>query len=117
MQRLPWIERKFHFDIPPGWVYNIIARLAGTESRFRNVTQTISEEQYRFKPDGKWRIKEHIGHLGDLEESSILRRLEDFVKRNPQAHIWDVTNTATEQANHNDASIDHLIDVFSRRDE
>lgn len=114
MQRLPWIERKFHFDVPPGWVYNIIARLGGTESRLWHIVQAVSEEQTRFKPDGKWSIKEHIGHLGDLEELH-LKRLEDFVRRNPQLSLWDVTNTATEQANHNEATIDFLITAFSHK--
>ena len=112
MQRLPWIERKFHFDIPPGWLYNISARLAGTEARLRFLVQHITEEEARYKPDGKWSIKEHIGHLGDLEDLH-LQRLGDFVKRNPMLSIWDVTNSATEKANHNDSSFESLIDTFS----
>jgi hypothetical protein len=112
MQRLPWLDRKFQFDIPPGWVYNIVARLEGTESRLRHVTQAISDGTTQYKPDDKWSIKEHIGHLGDLEDLHI-QRLSDFTARRVQLSIWDVTNAATEKANHNSSSLEELIDTFS----
>jgi hypothetical protein len=114
MRRLPWIERRFFFDIPPGWLQNVTARLQGTGCRLRDLTQFLREEQLVYKPDGKWSIKEHVGHLGDLEILH-LKRLDDFVQRNPQLSAWDVTNAATEQAQHNDASIDRLIETFSQR--
>jgi hypothetical protein len=114
MQRLPWIERTFQFDVPPGWLYNICARLEGTESRLKHLVRDISDSTAQHKPNGKWSIKEHIGHLGDLEDLH-LQRLEDFMKRNPQLSTWDVTNSATEKANHNDSSLESLIDTFSAK--
>jgi len=45
MKRLPWVERKFRFDIQEGWLPNILARLAGTRARLIDLTENISESQ------------------------------------------------------------------------
>jgi hypothetical protein len=112
MHRLPWLERTFHFDIPPGWVYNIISRLEGTEARLWHHFRDIPDDLAVQKSNGKWSIKEHVGHLGDLEELH-LRRLSDFEDHAAQLSTWDVTNSATEKANHNANSIDFLIRDFA----
>jgi hypothetical protein len=114
MQRLPWIERRFQFDIPSGWLWNVSARLAGTVARVRSVVDSVSEDHLRNKPAGKWSIKEHIGHLSDLEDLH-LQRLTDFKSHTSQLSVWDKTNTATETANHNDKPIAALIAEFDAK--
>lgn len=116
MERLPWLERKFHFDVPPGWLQNICARLTGTEARLRHLRNDLSDENARLKPAGKWSIKEHIGHLHDLELLH-LKRLEDFAGHHADLSVWDTTNSATEKANHNETTIDALINAFSLKRE
>ena len=72
MQRTKWTNRKFTFNIPAGWMQNIFERLRGTELRLRALVDGLPDDRISFKPNGKWSIKEHIGHLSDLEELHAL---------------------------------------------
>lgn len=112
MQRLPWIERKFQLDVPAGWLHNIIARLSGTESRLRHITHGRPDAVLESKANGKWSIKEHIGHLDDLERLH-LQRIGDFENHREELSLWDVTNSATENANHNEEDVQNLIASFA----
>ena len=68
MERTKWTDRKFAFNIPAGWMQNILERLRSTELRLRALVDGLPDDKISFKPNGKWSIKEHIGHLSDLEE-------------------------------------------------
>ena len=114
MERLKWVDRKFHFDVPPGWMPNVIARLAGTQARIEEYTRHLTEQEAEFKPNDKWSVKEHIGHLSDLEDLHA-GRLQDFRDRKPMLRAADMANVATEKANHNYSSIESLIKDFSRK--
>lgn len=114
MQRMRWVDRKFQFDVPPGWLHNVIARLSGTEVRLRQLTASLSEAQLTQKPEGKWSIKEHVGHLSDLETLHE-GRIQDFRDRKEVLRAADMQNIATKQANHNEKSLEELISGFARR--
>lgn len=113
MERMKWVERKFRIDVPAGWMQNVLTRLAGTIPRIRALTAGLPEEAMVRKPDGKWSIKEHIGHLCDLEALHH-GRIEDFVARKELLRAADMKNVATEKANHNTRSLTELIDEFTR---
>lgn len=111
MTRTPWIHRTFHFGIPPGWMPNILERLLSTELRIKHLTQNLSEEDAKISFKNKWSIKEHIGHLTDLEELHT-GRINDFVLRKPKLRAADMSNAKTEKANHNEKSLSVLIEDF-----
>ena len=111
MQRTRWIDRKFELGIPEGWVFNIMERLKGTGVRLRELTAGISDERASYKPVQKWSIKEHIGHLTDLEELHE-GRIDDFLDRKDILRAADMTNAKTNAANHNSKKIPQLIDEF-----
>jgi hypothetical protein len=116
MERTRWTDRKFTFDYPEGWLANILERLRGTHPRMMSITTGVSEAELMFKPDGKWSIKEHIGHLGDLEELHT-GRLDDFAQRKKTLRSADMSNAKTEGAHHNSRSLDDLLEDFkSKRD-
>src|SRR5687768_15243098 len=98
MDRTKWTERKFTFDFPDGWIFNIIERLKGTTARLYWITATLSEEELTARPNGKWSIKEHIGHLTDLEELHE-GRIDDFLARKEILRAADMSNAKTESAN------------------
>ncbi len=116
MQRTPWIKRKFHFKIPPGWLPNIIERLRGTEPRLRQMTSGISDSMAGLKFLEKWCIKEHIGHLTDLE-TLHMGRINDFIFRQPVLRAADMTNTKTYLALHNKKAVEVLIKEFKEERE
>jgi hypothetical protein len=111
MNRTPWIERRFDFDIPPGWVYNILERLHGTSFRLAELTKELPDDQASWKDGSQWSVKEHIGHLTDLEELHT-GRAHDFVLRVKILRAADMTNQKTNLANHNVSSLAKLMEDF-----
>ncbi len=114
MQRTLWVERNFNFDFPTGLFPSILERLRGTSARLKEITSHLSEHEAEIKPGGKWSIKEHIGHLGDLENLHE-GRIDDFLARKETLRAWDKTNAGTNNANHNQFTIAELIDRFTGR--
>jgi|SRR5688500_2558038 len=112
MQRTKWTERKFTFDFPEGWIFNIIERLRGTPARLEWITATLGESKLTFQPEGKWSIKEEIGHLSDLEELHE-GRINDFLVRKETLRAADMTNAKTVGANHNQRTLNDLLNEFS----
>jgi uncharacterized damage-inducible protein DinB len=46
----------------------IIERLRGTLLQLESTVKNIPDEKLSIKKDGKWSVKEVVGHLFDLEE-------------------------------------------------
>jgi hypothetical protein len=114
MKHTPWIERKFNFDFPLTHLPFIIERLKGTAIRISDLADGIPEERLIQKPLGKWSLKEHIGHLGDLEELH-LGRMVDFKNKLPVLRAADMSNLKTAGANHNANSLKDLLNRFSTK--
>lgn len=114
MQRTKWAERKFTFDFPEGWLSNILERLCGTAARIREISSMVSEEEAAMKPNGKWSIKENIGHLSDLEELHE-GRIDDFLERKTTLRAADMKNAKTYEANHNSKTADQLLNEFAAK--
>jgi DinB family protein len=112
MQRTKWVDRKFTFDHPTGWLPDIIERLRGTEPRLRAMTASLSEEALARKPDGSWSIKEHIGHLGDLEALHE-GRIDELEARKDALQPADMTNARTNEAHHNEQPLEQLHERFA----
>jgi uncharacterized damage-inducible protein DinB len=108
----PWIERKFEFNFPVGLFPVIIERLSGTLLRLEPLRK-IRDEILSEKKDGKWSIKEIVGHLSDLEDLWS-RRIDDFLARKEILQAADMTNAKTHASNHNSKAIATLLDEFMR---
>jgi hypothetical protein len=108
MQRTKWTERTFSFDFPEGWLPNILERLRGTPARINELTVLLSDEDASFTPHGKWSIKEHMGHLSDLDDLQEAR-IDDFIARKKMLRAADMANTKTVEANHNAKSVQQLF--------
>ena len=107
----PWFERRFDLPTDPGLQATLIERLDGTE--YRLIAKLSEPDDYdgSAKPDGKWSIKEHVGHLLLLEKLWI-RRARDIVQGKEYLTEADLENTATEKGNFNSYQIEGLIDDF-----
>ena len=108
-----WFERKFKFDFPVELYPNICIRLRGTPARAEEVTRGLAREQLIRKPDGKWSIQEHVGHLLDLEPL-FLTRLADFRRGAETLTPADLTNRKTHQARHNDRALAGILSDLRR---
>lgn len=107
------MERKFGFGLENGLLPNIIERLRGTPTRVQARVEDLSDEVLSKRDSEKWSIKEHIGHLGDLEELHE-GRIDDFINGNTRLRAADMENRKTYEANHNDKGIDKLIEDFTK---
>lgn len=108
----PWIERKFEFKFPVGLFPVIIERLRGTLLQLEATVKNIPDEKLSIKKDGKWSVKEVVGHLYDVEELWN-GRINDFLEHKQTLRAADMSNAKTVAANHNSKSIDVLLKQFT----
>ena len=79
MKKPEWFERKFQFGFSPGMLPFLIERLEGTIVRLERKVEDQSDKTLSFQPNGKWSIKQHIGHLAEVDEIA-LRRIDEMLK-------------------------------------
>lgn len=68
MKRLEWFERKFTFGAPSGMLPFYLERLQGTLARLEKKVANVSEELLSSRYEGKWSVKQNIGHLAEVDE-------------------------------------------------
>ena len=107
----PWFERKFDFNFPIGLWPIILERLRGTVFQLKAAIKNIPEEQLIIKKDGKWSVKEVIGHLYDLEELWH-GRIDDYLAHKEVLRAADLKNTKTHEAGHNSRTVEALLNQF-----
>jgi uncharacterized damage-inducible protein DinB len=112
MDRINWFDRKFDFSADQNILPTLIERLDGTPVRVAEKIRKIEPDRYKIKPDGKWSILEHVGHLSDLEPL-WQGRLDDILNGELEMRVADLTNRQTNEANHNEESPRDLLDNFS----
>lgn len=111
MDRMAWTSRVFSFELPETWMTNELERLYGTPARLKHLVENITDEEAGQCLNAAWSIKQHIGHLHDLEELHT-GRIEDLQNRKEVLRAADMSNQRTEDAEHNKLTIDRLIEDF-----
>lgn len=107
----PWFERSFTFDFPVSNFPIIFSRLEGTLFRLQSILTNADDEYCSYNADG-WSVKEHLGHLYDLEEL-WWKRLQDFLDRKETLSPADLTNARTKEAGHNEKTLEQLMYQFT----
>jgi len=111
MKKTKWFDRKFDFSFQENIFPSIIERLDGTFLRIKAVIDQTPPDSLEIKPDNKWSVKEHIGHLTDLEP--LWRgRLDDIFNHEEFLRHTDLENKKTDLAEHNKTHIDDLLAQF-----
>jgi uncharacterized damage-inducible protein DinB len=111
ISRLPWVDRKFDFNLPIEMFPNIIERVRGTPARLEDLIKSLSSEILTSRINGKWSIQEHAGHLSDLETLHE-GRLDDFLSGKEILRAADMSNKKTNEANHNSRNIHDILKEF-----
>ena len=78
MTKLQWFERKFSFGVPAGMLPFYLERLQGTIARLHKKVEGFSEETLSNKLDGKWSVKQNIGHLAEVDEIAN-KRIDEMI--------------------------------------
>jgi uncharacterized damage-inducible protein DinB len=112
MERINWFDRKFDFSTNQNIMPTLIERLEGTPARVAEKLKKIDPSRHKIKPNDKWSILEHVGHLSDLEPL-WQGRLADILNGEKEMRATDITNRKTDEANHNEKPPRDLIDDFS----
>jgi uncharacterized damage-inducible protein DinB len=112
IQQTPWFERTFQFDFPLSLFPVIFSRLEGAIFRLQSILANADNEACSYSKEG-WSVKEHLGHLSDLEEL-WWKRLQDFLDGKGLLTTADLNNTKTKEAGHNERSLEILMQNFIR---
>ena len=73
-----WLDRKFVFDLPIGAFPSLLDRLRSAPIRAKDLVTGLPEHVLATRVNDKWSVKDHLGHLADLE-SLDGRRLSEFL--------------------------------------
>lgn len=103
-----WLDRKFVFDLPLGAFPLLLERLRGAPVRTKELVRGLPEQMLATRVNDKWSVKEHLGHLADLESLDD-RRLSEFLNRAEALSSADTENRATEIADHRSVPIVEII--------
>lgn len=106
-----WFERRFEFSSEQNIFPAIIERMRGTPVRLEEKTKGVPDQVLNLKINGKWSIKENIGHLTDLEPL-WMERLEDILNKETHLRTADLQNQKTDRANHNAHTIADVLEEF-----
>ncbi|GAB5527267.1 MAG: hypothetical protein Roseis2KO_51390 [Roseivirga sp.] len=109
-----WFDRKFAFDHLKGTFPSIYERLDGLLLRLEHKLSSIPVAHLETKIEGRWSIKEHVGHLLDLEDLWIAR-MEDFHNGKTALSPADLENRKTHEAGHNQRSIEELTRALTQK--
>ncbi len=79
METLPWFERNLRFGYAPDLLPFFLERLQGTPLRAEAKVKGLTDALLSTKVDGKWSIKEHLGHLAEVDGVAN-KRLDEMVQ-------------------------------------
>lgn len=111
MQQINWFERRFEFHTSVESFGSLTERMAGAPSLFLKRTSRISEKACQNKPEEKWSVKEHLGHLSVLEPVWRLR-FQDIREERTVMEAADLSNRATHKADFNRQGLKVLCSLF-----
>jgi hypothetical protein len=113
MKPAAWTDRKFSFDRPLGTFPEVLERLRGTPGRAGELVAGFSEQALGARREGKWSAKQHLGHLTDLVALEE-KRLQEFLSGAATLSAADMSNRATEAADHNRTPIATILSNLRR---
>jgi uncharacterized damage-inducible protein DinB len=111
MKKMPWIERRFRFDLPASMFPNVLERLRGTPARIDDRIGSLSTEVLTRRDGDRWSIQENAGHLIEVE-ALWHGRLDDFAVELEKLRPADMENRRTHAADYNSRSIEEIITAF-----
>jgi hypothetical protein len=73
MKLIPWFERNLKFGLPREMFPYYLERLEGTYVRMEAKVKDIPDELFSSRLNGKWSVKENMGHLAEVDNIACLR--------------------------------------------
>jgi hypothetical protein len=107
MNTLPWFERNLAFGYPAEMLPFFLERLQGTAVRIQAKVNGLDNTILSEKLNGKWSIKQHIGHLAEVDEIAN-KRLDEMVNG-----ISPMSPAVFEPQDYNPWPIEKVVDFFT----
>ena len=107
-----WFERKFDFSFDVEQYSTIYQRLQQAPGMLATLIHNKPEELLTHQPEGKWSVKEHVGHLS-LLEPLWRTRIQDILEKKPTLTPTDLDNKKTSETGFNNYSITELLQKFT----
>lgn len=108
MKKLEWFERKFSFGLPLGMLPFLLERLSGAILRLDAKVSHLSDDILSKQLDGKWSIKQNIGHLAEVDEIANKRIDEMAMGISPMSPA-----VFEPKADYNNMTIGEVLDIFN----
>lgn len=105
-ETLSWFERNLKFGHPKEMLPFYLERLEGTIVRIQVKVKGISDSALSEKLNGKWSVKQQIGHLAEVDEIAN-KRLDEMV-----ADITPMSPAVFEPQDYNPRPIEKVVDLF-----
>jgi hypothetical protein len=105
---LPWFERNLTFGYPPEMLPFFLERLEGTIVRLERKLSTLDDKVLSEKINGKWSIKENIGHLAEVDEIAN-KRIDEMI-----AGTEVMSPAVFEPKDYNPWSIGKVLNFFTQ---
>jgi hypothetical protein len=109
MEKLRWFERSFVFGLPVGMLPFYLERLEGTIVRIEQKVAKIPEEILSNQLDGKWSVKQNIGHLAEVDEIALKRI--DEIRRGQEVMSPAVFEP---KADYNSQRVKEVVEFFRK---
>jgi uncharacterized damage-inducible protein DinB len=78
MNSLPWFERNLKFGYPIQMLPYFLERLDGTFVRLEAKVKSVPNEILSQQLNGKWSVKQNIGHLAEVDEINF-KRIDEMI--------------------------------------
>jgi hypothetical protein len=106
MEIIPWFERNLEFGKPKEMLPFYLERLEGTIARIQGKVKGLNENILSEKFNGKWSIKQQIGHLAEVDQIAN-KRLDEMM-----AGISPMSPAVFEPQDYNPWPIEKVIEFF-----
>lgn len=79
MSTLRWFDRKLTFGFPVEMLPFFLERLDGTAARIGEKVRNLNNAMLSSRLDDKWSVKQHIGHLAEVDQVAN-KRIQEMVR-------------------------------------
>ena len=108
-----WVDRTFALGLAPAAAKEVFGRLRRSADRLDDAFRELPAPVRVHRPDGRWSIQEHAGHLLDLEPLWD-QRLDDFDAGAAVLRPADIQNRQTWEAHYNERPATEIVAAFRR---
>jgi hypothetical protein len=103
---LPWFERNLRFGHSAVMLPYFLERLCGTAVRIEDKVHGVPDEILSNKLDGKWSVKQNIGHLAEVDLIAN-KRIDEMISGLPT-----MSPAVFEPKDYNPWPIQNVLDLF-----